>query len=341
MKPNHDREVIVGALLLFLLSMGLFVGMFRVADADEAALDLSLKPVIQGLSAPGHLTHAGDSSGRVFVTELGGVVYILQNGQLLETPFLDLRNQVANDWEQGLLSVAFHPDYRSNGRFFIYYVSNEDGAGVLSEFRVSAADPNRADPSTERVMLRVPNELKGHYGGQLQFGPEGYLYLGIGDGMIFGAARRQSQDLSIFPGKLLRLDVSDDSVPYTVPADNPFVGKDGARPEIWAYGFRNPWRFSFDESGRLFVGDVGHERFEEVNIVTRGGNYGWPFFEADACLVEGFRAGVGCRLAALRYQFKGPITTYDHLSLDPDGGGNAITGGFVYRGEALPELHGS
>lgn len=299
---------------------------------------IGLQLVAEGLSFPGDVTHAGDGTGRLFVTELGGTIRIWDAEQLLELPFLDLRDKVAHGWEQGLLNVTFHPQYAENGRFFVYYVSSEDERGVISEFQVSE-DPNRAQ-SQERVLLEIPSERKAHYGGQMQFGPDGYLYIALGDGLIFGGARREAQDLATLPGSILRIDV-DSGDPYGIPADNPFVGRAGARPEIYAYGFRNPWRFSFDQkTGRLFVADVGHERFEEVNLVERGRNYGWPFFEGESCLMEGFRAELGCKLVALRHRFAKPIAVYNHLGIDALGG-NSVTGGYVYYGQTLPDLQGS
>jgi len=332
----------VAALLaLALLALALYALLGRAAQPAQGAAAalpaIALKPVVEGLKFPGHVTHAGDGTGRLFITELGGTVRVW-DGALRESPLLDLRGKVATDWEQGLLSVAFHPEFRENGRFYVHYVSAQSEGSVISEFRVSKDDPNRAE-ERERVLLEIPNERKAHYGGGMQFGPDGYLYIAVGDGLIFGGARRQAQDLSVLPGKILRLDV-DGGEPYGVPADNPFVGREGARPEIWAYGLRNPWRFSFDrETGRLFVGDVGHERFEEVNLVERGRNYGWPLMEGERCLIEGWRAAVGCKLAALRHRFAAPIATYEHLGLN-EAGGNSVTGGFVYHGQSVPGLRG-
>lgn len=341
--PRRRNPAKVALPALFLITLGV-LGVFlwnraQPVSSSAAPPQIALQPVVTGLSYPAHVTHAGDGSGRLFIAELGGTVRVWDGDALLDTPFLDLSEKVATAWEQGLLSLAFHPNYAENGRFFVHYVATEDDSAIISEFRASD-DPNRA-ALEERVLLTIPNERKAHYGGQMQFGPDGYLYIAVGDGLIFGGARRQAQDLGVLPGKVLRLDVdSDPSAPYTVPADNPFVNQAGARPEIWAYGLRNPWRFSFDETtGRLFLGDVGHEHLEEVNLIERGRNYGWPFVEGDRCLVGGFRAEVGCRIAALRGRFAKPIITYEHLGFD-EAGGNSVTAGFVYRGEAIPELQG-
>jgi glucose/arabinose dehydrogenase len=243
------------------------------------------------------------------------------------TPFIDIRSRVAGGGERGLLGLAFHPSHASNRRFFLSYTRTSGGQlqSVIAEYQASAADPNTAD-TAERVVLTVDQPFDNHNGGQIQFGPDGYLYIGLGDGGSGGDPHGNGQNLGTLLGKLLRIDV-DSTQPYAVPPDNPFVGQGGARAEIWALGFRNPWRFSFDPTtGRLFAGDVGQGSFEEVDIVVKGGNYGWNVMEGLHC----FSPPTGCNTSGLEL----PIAEYDHTE------GISITGGYVYRGTLIPELAG-
>lgn len=287
---------------------------------------VELELVVGGLSAPVYLTGAGDGSGRLFLVEQPGRIRVYDPEQGILSTFLDLRPRVRSGGERGLLSVAFHPRYRENGRFFVNYTREPDGATVVAEYRVSPGDPNRADPQSERVLLTIEQPFPNHNGGQLQFGPDGRLYVGMGDGGSAGDPLGHGQDLSTLLGALLRLDV-DSREPYAIPEDNPFVGRAGARPEIWAYGLRNPWRFSFDRcDGRLFLADVGQDRWEEVDLIRKGGNYGWNVMEGAHC----FQPPVGCRTEGLEL----PIAEYDHSW------GCSITGGYVYRGTRLPGLLG-
>ena len=286
-----------------------------------------LTEVARGLSQPVAIAHAGDD--RLFVVERAGTVRVVVEGEVRPEPFLDLRDRVGSrGGEQGLLGLAFPPGFAASGRYYVYY-TDLAGGSVLSRF---TATGDGTDPASERVLLRQPQPASNHNGGQLAFGPDGYLYLGLGDGGSGGDPRGAGQSLSTWLGKLLRLDVSGDDL--AVPADNPFVGREGALPEIWAYGFRNPWRFSFDPAtGDLFIADVGQNAFEEVNLqpaASRGGeNYGWNVMEGAAC----FSPREGCDADGLTL----PIVTYPH---GPEWG-RSITGGYVYRGSALPELQGA
>lgn len=299
---------------------------------DLQRLSPRLTPVVQGLRRPTHVTGAGDGSGRLFVVEQAGRVRIVRDGQLLPRPFLDIEALVGSRAnEQGLLSIAFHPRFAENGFFFVNY-TNRNGHTVVARYRVSRDDPDRADPSSAAVLLRIEQPAANHNGGLLKFGPDGYLYIGTGDGGAAGDPWNNGQRLDTLLGKLLRIDV-DGAAPYAIPPDNPMLNRAGARPEIWAYGLRNPWRFSFDRAtGDLFIADVGQNAWEEVHFQpagSRGGeNYGWKIMEGKEC----FRAE-RCEQSGLEL----PIAVYSHGS---PGGGCSITGGYVYRGAAFPQLTG-
>src|SRR3990170_4952287 len=276
----------------------LAVLVFRTGGSGQAAPlpAVALRQVADGLTNPVHLTHAGDRSGRLFIVEQAGRIRILKDGRLLPRPFLDIREKVTSGGELGLLSVAFHPRYAENGRFYVNYTAGEGERlrSVIAEYRVSSDADVAA--TTERRLLEVAQPFRNHNGGLNLFGPDGMLYIGLGDG---GSARdplNNGQRLDTLLGKILRIDV-DGGTPYRVPSDNPFVTRAGARAEIWASGLRNPWRFSFDRgTARLFVADVGQNQLEEVNIVERGKNYGWRIMEGTSCHIPttgGNRQGLG------------------------------------------------
>ncbi len=290
----------------------------------------ALQMIAAGLDKPTHLTHSGDGSGTLYITEQPGRVRVWRDGQLLPTPFLDLTDRVGDrGTEQGLLSIAFSPDFAQSRRLFVNYTDN-NGNTVISGF-IANADGLTADPSSEWVVMRIEQPYPNHNGGQIAFGPDGMLYIGMGDGGAAGDPQNFAQNTRSLLGKMLRIDVSQSSAaqPYRVPADNPRFG-DGARPEIWASGLRNPWRFSFDRAtGDLFIADVGQNAFEEINFqpAGQGGqNYGWRFREGFAPY-----AGDPGTLA-----LTDPIHQYAHRE-----GGCAVTGGYVYRGSALPSLVGA
>ena len=302
------------------------------AAVNPSALSLSLSKVASGLKSPLFVTNAGDGSGRLFIIEKAGKIKILAGGTVLPTPFLDIRTKVSKGGERGLLGLAFHPDYATNGKFYIYY-TNLKGQIVIAQFHVSA-DPNRASPAAT-VLLRISKPFSNHNGGTLAFGPDGYLYIGTGDGGGAGDPGNRAQSLSSLLGKLLRIDVDNptSSKPYRSPSTNPYVGRAGLN-EIWARGLRNPWRFSFDSAtGDLWIGDVGQNRWEEIDrspAVGGGGrakNYGWRVLEGKAC----FRPAVGCS----RVGKKMPIAVYSHSK------GCSVTGGYVYRGSEYPGLVGA
>ncbi|MGH7718448.1 MAG: PQQ-dependent sugar dehydrogenase [Gemmatimonadaceae bacterium] len=286
---------------------------------------LALQPVAEGLSNPLFLT-APRSDARLFVVEQVGRIRIVENGQLLPTPFLDITDLVSSGGERGLLSVAFHPSYATNGLFYVDY-TDRAGNTRVERYRVSA-DPRRADRGSASLVLAVDQPQPNHNGGLLLFGTDGMLYVGFGDGGGGGDPQGNGQNLSTLLGKLLRIDVNG-AQPYQVPAGNPFAGRAGARAEIWALGLRNPWRFSFDRSGgELYLADVGQNLYEEVNVVpgnTGGVNYGWNTMEGTHCF-----ASDPCNRGGLTL----PVLEYDHSE------GCSVTGGYVYRGSAIPGLVG-
>lgn len=294
-------------------------------DPDPTDPELTVEVIAEGLANPLHLSApAGDP--RLFVVEQPGRIRIVAEGRLLEAPFLDLTDRVQSGGERGLLSVAFHPDYASNGRFFVNY-TDLDGDTRVEEYRVSE-DPDRADPTSGRLLLRVEQPFGNHNGGLVAFGPDGMLYVGMGDGGGAGDPEENGQDTGTLLGALLRLDV-DGAEPYAVPPDNPFASDPEGRDEIWAWGLRNPWRFSFDvEEGTLYIADVGQNRYEEVNAAPAdeaGLNYGWNVMEGRHCFAEPECDTTGLVL---------PVLVYEH----PDG--CSVTGGHVYRGDRLPAVVG-
>ncbi len=283
-----------------------------------------------GLAAPIGAANPGDGSGRLFFIEQGGRIRVGSEGVLAPEPFLDIDDRVgANASEQGLLGLAFHPNYEENGYFFVNYTNNQ-GNTVISRFQVTAEDPNRADPGSETVLFTVSQPFANHNGGALAFGPDGYLYLGLGDGGSGGDPQNNGQSTQTLLGKVLRIDV-DQGETYGIPADNPFAGG-GGLPEIWAYGLRNPWRFSFDRAtGDFYIGDVGQGSFEEIDFQPAGSpggeNYGWNIMEGFDCFQR-----ANCDTTGLTQ----PVHAYP----THEEGTCAVTGGYVYRGQALPEWQG-
>ena len=289
---------------------------------------VALTQIASGLSNPVDIEQPDDASGRLFVLEQAGTIRVLMNGSLVASPFLDIRSLVSTGEEMGLIGLAFHPTFASSGRLYVNYVrtlSSGQMQTVIAEFQVSTTDPNQVDPTSQRILLTVDQPFDNHKGGQLAFGPDGFLYIGLGDGGNGGDPLGNGQNLNTLLGKVLRIDV-DSAVPYAVPPDNPFA-TGGGLPEIFAYGLRNPWRFSFDRgSGLMFVGDVGQDAYEEIDIVRNGGNYGWNTMEGMHC----FMPSSGCNINGLTL----PIAEYAHTD------GEAVIGGYVYRGGAVPGLKG-
>jgi len=287
---------------------------------------------VGSFKAPVYVTAPAGDRARLFVVEQAGVIRVVRNGRVLAQPFLDIRADVSAGGERGLLSMAFAPDYARSGRFYVDF-TDRSGDSRVQEFRRSAGDPNVADPSTRRQLLFQPQPQPNHNGGQLQFGPDGLLYIGFGDGGGGGdqhGSIGNAQDLGTWLGKILRIDpLAASGRPYGVPSGNPFTGRDGARPEIYAYGLRNPWRFSFDRStGDIAIADVGQGAVEEVDFMRRGAasgaNFGWRVWEGNRRYASGSAPGA-----------VDPVLTYAHAT-----GGCSITGGYVVRDPGLPALRG-
>jgi glucose/arabinose dehydrogenase len=314
--------------LFFMLIAALCLAVNRAAartkarPAAQAAAAVPLVPVLSGLASPVYVTSAHDGSNRLFIVEQAGRIKVLQPGATAPTIFLDITASVLSGGEQGLLGLAFHPQFSTTRRFFVNYTRRPDGATVIAEYQASAADANLT-LTAEKVLLVIPQPFANHNGGMIEFGPDGFLYIGMGDGGSANDPGNRAQNVNELLGKILRIDVdhAEGNQPYSSPIDNPFFGSVAGRDEIYAYGLRNPWRFSFDRAtGQLYVGDVGQNAREEIDIVKRGRNYGWRIFEGTSCTNND-----PALCAAV--QAIPPIAEYGHT-----GGRCSITGGYVYRG---------
>lgn len=322
------------------LAQLLLAGALLVPAAGNLyAQTVKVQLVTDRVQSPVCMATPADGSNRQFIVQKEGKVWVIENGKLLDQPFIDVsadmvRVNPAYD-ERGLLGMAFHPKFRTNGKFYLYFSAPAANAGkglnhksVIAEYSVNKASDNVAATSTKRVVLEFNQPESNHNGGDIIFGRDGYLYITSGDGGGAGdkhGTTGNGQDLNTLLGKILRIDVNGN--PYSVPKDNPFVGKEGVRPEIWAYGLRNAWRISFDKAtGRLWAGDVGQNKYEEVDIIVKGGNYGWRIMEGyhDFNVPEG----------ADKTKLIAPVHEYDHDD------GISIAGGYVYRGKAIPALAG-
>jgi glucose/arabinose dehydrogenase len=339
------KQVLIFGLivLLFIDCNNISNNQEKASDAEDSkaikakdSLVFKLEKVADGLYGPLALENAHDGSGRIFIAEQAGRIMILKNGELLKEPFLDIKSLLVpmkNEYmDVGILGFAFHPYYKNNGRFFVHYSAPSkkgfNNKSVLAEFKVNANNPDKANPE-RKIILEVEQPEENHNGGNIVFDKKGYLYIGFGDG---GGGQGDAhgtigngQDLNQLLGKIIRIDV-DHGNPYSIPKDNPFVGKEG-RGEIWCYGMRMPWRISFDEkTGELFCGDVGQNLYEEVDIIEKGKNYGWR-------AMEGFHP-FDSALYAKGGDFVLPVIEYPH----PEG--VSIIGGYVYRGKQFPAMEG-
>ena len=304
-------------------------------EAEEVENRFTSQDAFQGITftRPLDLQNAGDGSGRLFIVEQGGRISVIDTSSFETSAalFLDISDRVDDSGnEMGLLGLAFHPDFKNNESFFVNYTNGNDT--VISRFILSSDNPDTADPASEEILMTFQQPYQNHNGGQLAFGPDdGYLYIATGDGGSGGDPHGNAQNRGTLLGKILRIDVDsqDPGLNYAIPPDNPFTGNnEGYREEIYAYGLRNPWRFSFDPlTGRLWAADVGQDTMEEIDIVEKGGNYGWNIMEGSLC----YNPRTGCDSAGLEL----PVYEYEH-SL-----GESVTGGYIYRGENLSLLYGA
>jgi len=306
----------------------------KSSGAGDVQATVELEQAFPRLSfvRPLDLEEPGDGSHRLFVVEQAGRISVFPNDPAAASAklFLDIRDRVDDSGnEMGLLGLAFDPDYERTGQFYVNYTAGNPRRTVIARYSVSATNPDSADAGSELILLEFDQPFENHNGGRVMFGPDGFLYIGTGDGGSAGDPNSNGQNLNVLLGKILRIDVKNPSggLKYGIPPDNPFVNT-GHRGEIWAYGLRNPWRFSYDPpSGRLWAGDVGQDAIEEVDIIEKGKNYGWNIMEGNSC----FKPSSGCDTTGLTR----PVSQYTHAL------GVSITGGFVYRGARRPELTGA
>lgn len=324
--------VLIAALAVSPLLAGGTLAQKRAAF-DPASFAIALRPVASGLERPVYVTAAPDDTTRLFAVEQPGRIRLIVDGEVLATPFLDIVPLVESSGsEQGLLSIAFSPDFADSGLFYVYYTARSgEGVGdnTIARYRVSADDSNRADPESGEILIAVPDSRRNHNGGLLLFGPDGYLYAGLGDGGGGGDPDGNGQNPATLFGSLLRIDPRPEGG-YAIPADNPFADSGEGAPEVWAWGLRNPWRYSFDrETGDLYIADVGQNAIEEIDFLaaeTPGGtNFGWNVMEGTTCYREPSCDSTGLTLPVAEY-------SHDH--------GCSVTGGYVYRGTLEPALDG-
>jgi glucose/arabinose dehydrogenase len=326
------RRVTVGLAVALLISSFVASGEVLAAPTDA---HIKLRLIASHLSMPVYATGANDGSNRIFIVEKTGKIKILLNGVVRSTPFLNISSEVSKGSEQGLLGLAFHPGFKTNHKLYVNF-TNLAGDTIIREYRVSSSNPNVVATSTKRRILGISQPFANHNGGMLAFGPDGYLYIGMGDGGDAGDPGNRAQDTNQLLGKMLRIDINHTmpNAAYRNPSTNPYVGIAG-RDEIWQIGLRNPWRFSFDRTtGDLWIGDVGQGKYEEVDRAIRtssgagrGVNWGWRVLEGTHCYLP----PSGCSTSGKTM----PLLDYDH-----GGGRCAVTGGYVYRGSAIPLLRG-
>jgi glucose/arabinose dehydrogenase len=326
------KTLLLGALLCIYSACTPTSGREKITSADAAYKVKQAFPKLS-FTRPVDLQHSNDNSNRLFVVEQEGIISVFKNETATSSKktFLDIQNKVDdNGNEEGLLGLAFHPQYKTNGYFYVNYTATNPDRTVISRFNVSATNPDAADPASEVVLLTFGQPYSNHNGGQVSFGPDGFLYIAVGDGGSGGDPHGNGQNKSAFLGKILRIDVDKQAggKKYAIPSDNPFAGnKSGYKEEIYAYGMRNPWRLSFDPvTKKLWTGDVGQNAYEEIDIIEKGGNYGWNIMEGKHC----YEPKRNCNEEGLKL----PVWEY------PRKDGVSITGGFVYRGSALPALKG-
>ena len=299
---------------------------------DPSGVAVTAEVVVAGLADPVDIADAGDGSGRLFVVEQAGSIRVVRDGAAQERPFLDIHDRVASGGERGLLGLAFHPDFPTDPRLFVDYTDLR-GNTVIASYRVDPGDPDRADPASEKVLIRITQPYPNHNGGAVQFGPDGMLYIAMGDGGSAGDPHVNGRRLDTYLAKILRIDIdggASSGQPYAVPPDNPFLAEPGAKPEIWLTGLRNPWRIRFDRvTGDLWIGDVGQNAWEEIDVARAGAgglDFGWNAMEGFHC----YQPSTGCDQSGLTL----PVTEYDHDA------GCAVIGGVVVRDPSQGRLDG-
>jgi len=350
-RRSTSRVAVIAAAtaLIVLLTAAPASGAVRAPGAQEPAattaapwdpngVALQLQKIPGSFNQPVLVTNAGDGSGRLFVVEQGGLIKVIRNGVVQAAPFLDFRPTISTGGERGLLGLAFHPSFKTNGKFYVNF-TNTSGNTAINEYRVTT-HPDRVDWRTGRRLMTIEQPYANHNGGHLAFGPDGYLYIGMGDGGGTGDPGNRAQNLGTLLGKMLRIDVNGSTagLPYGIPSTNPYRGRPGL-DQIWASGLRNPWRFSFDRRwGVLWIADVGQSRYEEVNRATpwddaggRGHNYGWRVLEGRHCYIP----SSGCSTTGKRM----PFIEYAQTVAGEDN--CSVTGGYAYRGVAYPALYGA
>jgi glucose/arabinose dehydrogenase len=328
-----SRKLFQSIFLIVLIVLGLNCSTQPNDNTPASLPDYKLVDAFPALSfsRPVDLQHAGDNTDRIFVVEQNGDIFVFKNDAATsaKTLFLDIRGRVKDSGnEEGLLGLAFHPNYETNGYFYVNYTASNPNRTVISRFKVTS-DPDKADPASEFVLLEFGQPYSNHNGGQISFGPDGYLYIATGDGGSGGDPQGNGQKKNVLLGKILRIDVdhTSEGKHYSIPSDNPFASSTEFRKEIYAYGLRNPWRFSFDPStNSLWAGDVGQNSYEEIDVIQKGGNYGWNTMEGKHC----FSPSSGCNTSGLQQ----PVWEYGRSE------GISITGGFVYRGPSVKSLTG-
>ncbi len=327
--PAHPfaKILLIGIIII------IFMGCKENATDRKSTDSSGLKTIATGLDFPLYLTTAPGDNNRLFVAEKGGRIRVIKNEALLETPFLDISNLVSTGSEQGLLGIAFDPGYATNGRFYVSY-TDTSGDSMVVRYLVSG-NPDVSQTTPDRIILTIDQPFSNHNGGSIVFGPDEYLYIGMGDGGSGNDPQGNGQDLTDLLGSMLRIDVRPQG-DYTIPGDNPFITHPSAKPELWDFGLRNPWRFSFDrQTGDLYIADVGQNAREEINVAPasqvrgKGFNYGWNIMEGTICTPG---VNPNCSKTGLTL----PVLDYDH-----SGGACSVTGGYVYRGSAIPDIQGT
>lgn len=338
---RHKNRLLFFLLTITIVAVGLIVVLVNYLNGNRLLQGFNTEPAAYQLenafpnlkfNSPVEFVHAGDGTNRIFVLEQPGVIKVFDNNAATKeaSTYLDIRDKVDDGGEMGLLGIAFDPNFKENGYFYLNYNKRNPLETIIARFKASSYKDAKVSPSSETILMRFSQPYDNHNGGKVAFGPDGYLYIAVGDGGAWGDQHNYAQNRTSLLGKILRIDVNKtDKGNYGIPTDNPYVGNtEGFREEIYAYGLRNPWRFSFDsKTGQLWAGDVGQNEFEEIDIITKGGNYGWRLKEASRCYNP-------------RNDCDPTKTLIDPIHQYPRSDGVSVTGGYVYRGKRIPALQG-